>query len=123
MVFVVSKSINQLKDNNEGTVLRPEFLKNSAKDQTWKGTPSVSVMCRVYKGSVLEFYNTLALSYLIFWPQKQWVNSDMVVIADDEEESDHRFMTVLAQLPPYPTIYFEKKPKEPTFCSNWRREG
>jgi len=70
----------------------------------------------------MEFYNVFVPSYLMFWPVKQWVNSDMIVVLDDESESDHRIGTILGNLPPYPKVFYEKY-RPNTFCSNWRSEG
>jgi len=94
------------------------------KDNKWKNTPSLTILCRTYGGLTMELYNVLIVSYLLFWPNKQWTNSDFVLVFDDEKDMDHRFATVLANLPPYPRVYFEKYPrKEKTFCSDWRGEG
>ena len=82
---------------------------------------SLTIMCRLYHGSALEYYNVLAIGYNLFWP-RSWTNSDLVLVFDDESEIDHRFAVTLANLPPYPIIKFEKKPIEKTFCTDWRSE-
>ena len=84
--------------------------------------PSITLMCRLYHGSALEFYNQFLPGYHIFWP-KQWKNSELTLIFDEENEIDHRYAVILGNLPPYPNIYFEKRPSEQTFCSDNRREG
>ena len=89
----------------------------------WDDTPRVSVMCRLYDGSALEYYNVFHVSYLLFWPFDKWINSDVVIVFDDENEEQHRFGTILANMPPYPKIHYEKDPGGNIFCSNWRRSG
>lgn len=97
---------------------------NESNDLTWKNTPSLTILCRTYSGLTMELYNVLIVSYLLFWPYNDWKNSDLVLVFDDEKDMDHRFATVLANLPPFPRIFFEKHPrKEKTFCSDWRGEG
>lgn len=56
----------------------------------WQNTPRVTLMCRLYAGSALEYFNTFYLGYLLFWPARDWLNSDLVLIFDDESEADHR---------------------------------
>jgi hypothetical protein len=56
----------------------------------WKDVPSVTILCRIYSGSAMEFYNVFIVSYLLFWPYNSWRNSDIVAIMDDENEEDHR---------------------------------
>jgi hypothetical protein len=63
------------------------------------------------------------VGYHLFWPKEQWPNSDLVVVLDDENELDHRLGSVLANLPPYPKIHYEKMPTEQTFCPQDRRIG
>ena len=90
----------------------------------WSDTYSLSLLCRTYSGTAMELYNIFLVSYLLFWPFNEWKNSDVIVVFDDENELDHRMGTILANLPPYPKVFFEKYPrKEKTFCSNWRSEG
>lgn len=89
---------------------------------TSQDTPNLSLFVRLYSNSVMEYYNTLTISYLLFWPVKYWKNSDLVVVLDDESEMDHRMGTVLANLPPFPKVNFEKRPKD-TLCSGFRGEG
>ena len=93
------------------------------KCQAWSDAPSLSIMCRAYSGSVLEYYNVFLVGYHLFWPKEQWPNSDLVVVLDDENELDHRLGSVLANLPPYPKVHYEKMPTEQTFCSQDRRIG
>ena len=113
----------------------PDFKKENAKrskstidiidsnsNYVWSNTPDVTLMCRIYSESVMEFYNMFIISFLLFWPYRSWTNSKLVVVLDNESERDHRFGTILANLPPYPEIRFEDY-KSNTFCSNWRREG
>lgn len=93
-------------------------------DETpWNNTPSFSIIIRLYSGSVMELYNIFLMSYLLFWPIKKWSNSDLILVFDDESEKDHRIGSILANLPPYPLVYFEPKPKQRTFCSQFLREG
>ena len=80
-------------------------------------SPSITIMCRLYHGSAAEFYNMFLPGYHIFWP-KQWKNSELALIFDEENEIDHRYAVILGNLPPYPKIYFEKEPSEQTFCSD-----
>jgi len=82
---------------------------------------NLTILCRLYHGSALEYYNVFSVGYKIFWP-KLWTSSDLVLVFDDESEIDHRFAVTLANIPPYPKIKFEKKPSERTFC-DWRSEG
>ena len=89
----------------------------------WHDAPSLSIMCRGYHKSVMEFYNVFIVGYNLFWPKEQWSKSDLVFILDDDSELDHRLGTVLANLPPYPKVYFETIPKEETFCSGDRGDG
>ena len=89
----------------------------------WKDAPSLSLMCRAYSGSIMEYYNTFLVGYHLFWPKEQWPNSDLVVVLDGENEVDHRLGTVLANLPPYPKVFYEDFPEVETFCSNDRRTG
>ena len=93
------------------------------KSVVWNNAPSLSIMCRGYHGSVMEFYNIFLVGYNLFWPKDQWPNSDLVVVLDDDSELDHRLGTVLASLPPYPNVYFETIPQQETFCSGDRRAG
>ena len=71
-------------------------------------TPELTILCRIFSGSAMEFYNIFLVSYLLFWPYRSWLNSDLVVVLDKENSEDHRFGTILAQLPPFPKIKFEK---------------
>ena len=89
----------------------------------WKDAPSLSLMCRAYSGSVMEYYNTFLIGYHLFWPKEQWPNSDLVVVLDGENEVDHRLGTILANLPPYPKVFYEDPPKGQTFCAGERRVG
>lgn len=89
----------------------------------WKDAPNLTILCRAYAGSILELYNVFLVGYHLFWPIKQWKNSDLVIILDDENETDHRLATVLVNLPPYPKVLFEKYPSKNTFCSGDRRIG
>jgi hypothetical protein len=91
--------------------------------KAWRDAPSLSIMCRAYSGSILEYYNVFLVGYHLFWPKNQWTNSDLVVVLDDESELDHRMGSVLANLPPYPKVYYEKMPSEQTFCAQDRRIG
>ena len=88
----------------------------------WVNTPDVTILCRLYNGSVLEYYNIFSVSYLLFWPYQKWLNSKLVLVLDGETKDDSRMGTILANLPPYPEVHFEEY-KENTFCSDWRREG
>lgn len=106
---------NEIKSNRS---LEIEFSNYT----TLQTTPNFSLFVRLYSYSVMEYYNTLLISYLLFWPSKYWKNSDLVVVLDDESEMDHRMGTVLANLPPFPKVYFEKRPKD-TLCSGFRGEG
>ena len=92
-------------------------------EEIWNNTPSITIMCRLYGGAAFEYYNIFTVGYLLFWPYKKWANSEVAIIFDDENENDHMFGTILANLPPHPKIYFEKRPAVQTFCSGWRREG
>jgi hypothetical protein len=89
----------------------------------WKNAPSLSLLCRGYHKSVVEFYNVFLVGYNLFWPKEQWINSDLIVVLDDDSELDHRLGTVLANLPPYPNVYFETSPEEETFCPGNRGVG
>lgn len=102
---------------------KADRLGNEQESGVWKNTPNLAIMCRVYRGSAVEYYNTVYLSYLLFWPWKKWANSKLVLIFDDESEADHRYGTIFGNLPGSPQIHFEKKPKQKTFCTNWRSEG
>ena len=62
----------------------------------------------------MEFYNIFQMSYLLFWPYGQQKNSDLILVFDDENEQDHCTGT---------KVFFEKKPKKQTFCSDFQREG
>lgn len=86
-------------------------------------TPRLSIVCRIYGDSGIEYWTILAMSYLLFWPIHSWSNSDLVIVLDEESGSDHRLGTLLGNLPPYPIIRFEKKPPPNTLCSSWRNEG
>lgn len=101
----------------------PSISNSPDKEEVWSNTPSFSIVSRMYSGSVLEYYNIFSISYLLFWPIKSWTNSDLILIFDDESEKDHRLGTILANLPPYPIVYFEKRPEQQTFCSDFQREG
>jgi len=89
----------------------------------WNDAPSLTLICRAYKGSVLEYYNVFLIGYHLFWPKEQWPNSDLVLVLDEESELDQRLGTVIVNLPPYPKVYFEKIPDEETFCPQDRRIG
>jgi hypothetical protein len=89
----------------------------------WNDAPNLTILCRAYSGSIMELYNVFLIGYHLFWPKYQWLNSDLVVVLDDESELDHRLGTVLNNLPPYPKVYFEKVPQQETFCSDDRRAG
>lgn len=89
----------------------------------WSDAPDLTIICRAYSGSVMEFYNIFLVGYHLFWPHGQWPNSDVVVVLDEESELDHRLGTVLVNLPPYPKVYFEKIPQGEVFCSEDRRLG
>jgi len=91
--------------------------------QVWHDAPSLSIVCRTYANGVEELQGGFLLSYLLFWPIKQWPNVTVNLVFDDENIMDHQLGTVLAQLPPFPNIHYERKPIEPTFCSDWRSEG
>ena len=91
-------------------------------ENVWHDAPSLSILVRLYSGSAMEYYNVFVPGYLIFWPIKQWPNSDTVIVLDEENESDHRMGTILGNLPPYPRVYYEKY-RPNTFCTDWRREG
>lgn len=91
--------------------------------KAWPDAPDLAIICRAYSGSVLEFYNEFLIGYHLFLPKQQWPNSELVVVMDEESELDHRMATVLANLPPFPKIYFEKMPQGNVFCSNDRRMG
>ena len=80
----------------------------------WSDTPELTIFCRIYSGKTLEFYNTFLVSYLLFWPYRAWLNSDLVVVLDKENSDDHQFGTILAHLPPFPLIKFEEH--------DWRSE-
>ena len=88
----------------------------------WTDAPDLTIICRIFSGSAMEFYNIFLVSYLLFWPYRTWLNSDLVVVLDKENTEDHRFGTILAQLPPFPKIKFEDH-KVNTFCADWRSEG
>ena len=103
------------------TLVGPKTVR-TPQSSAWSDTPSVALMCRLYSGSVMEFYNIFVISYMLFWPHRTWLNSGVVVILDKESESDHRMGTVLSNLPPYPRVYYEEY-KANTFCSDWAREG
>ncbi|RNA41712.1 hypothetical protein BpHYR1_040508 [Brachionus plicatilis] len=130
--------IRSLSNQNGDLIVEKETIANLLGDQFQKtfsidtnaelpsfqsGSPDVTVLCRAYSGSVMEFYNMFYLSFLIFWPHKTWKNSDMVIVLDSENELDHRMGSVLAHLYPYPKVFFEKMPQKATFCSNWRNIG
>lgn len=89
----------------------------------WKDAPSISLMCRAYSGSIIEYYNIFLVGYHLFWPKEQWPNSELVVVLDDENELDHRLATILTNLPPYPRVFFEKPPNIDVFCKGDRRAG
>lgn len=88
----------------------------------WSSAPDITLICRLYSGSVLEFYNMFLVSYMLFWPYRTWTNTRLVVVLDKESDKDHRLATILANLPPYPIIHFEEY-KNNTYCSDWKREG
>lgn len=89
----------------------------------WNDAPNITLLCRAYSGRIMEFYNVFLVGYNLFWPKEQWPNSDLAVILDDDSELDHRLGTVLANLWPYPNVFFETIPEEETFCSGDRRTG
>jgi len=99
------------------------IMSKRPKIKVWKDAPDLTIMCRTYSGGIMEYYNTFLVGYHLFWPKEQWPNSDLVVVLDDENELDHRLGTVLANLPPYPKVYFEKIPEEETFCPENRGLG
>ena len=130
-----SKTFNEINNSfikktdyfNKLTYFMDNSTSNDTDDQNlseivWSNTPNVTLICRLYSGSVLEFYNIFIVGYFLFWPHKTWVNSKVVVVLDAESEQDHRLGTILANLPPHPEVFFEEY-KENTFCSNWKREG
>ena len=143
MVFIsISTFINYIQLNKQSNVIPNEnqntrhFIEskiggsaikitsvNKECKTVWNDAPSLSIMCRAYHKSVTEFYNVFLVGYNLFWPKEQWPNSDLVVVLDDDSELDHRLGTVLANLWPYPKVYFETVPEEETFCSEVRRFG
>lgn len=127
--LIGSISLNNSQNKPENKTLENKNIKkvshseNSKIEQdVWHDAPSLSILCRIYSGSAMEYYNVFVPSYLMFWPIKQWVNSDTILVLDDESESDHRMGTILGNMPPYPKVYYEKY-RPNTFCSNWRSEG
>jgi len=89
----------------------------------WYDAPDIGIVCRTYGERAAEAFNIFITSFFLFWPIDKWPNVEISLVFDDENPLDHRMATVLAHLPPYPNIYFEKKPIQKTFCSDWKREG
>lgn len=114
-------TIRNIKSISNKTNFSGRFVSGSP--VSWNDTPSFSIISRLYSGSVMEYYNIFSISYLLFWPIEKWKNSDLILVFDDENEQDHRMGTILANLPPYPFVYFEKRPGQQTFCSDFKREG
>ena len=79
-------------------------------------------MSNIWRKSIRSIQHVY-YKFFLFWPIDKWPNFEINLVFDDENPLDHRMATVLAHLPPYPNIYFEKKPTQKTFCSNWNREG
>ena len=75
------------KEQAKNSISNKASVENDAK---WLNTPRVTLMCRLYAGSALEYFNTFNVGYLMFWPMREWTNSDLVLIFDDENEADHR---------------------------------
>ena len=121
-VFFILKYVLNIEDKKETILLNSKNSNNN--NSKWANTPSFTLLCRTYSGTAMELYNILIVSYLLFWPFNEWQNSELTLVFDDEKDLDHRFATILANLPPYPNVFFEKYPrKKQTFCSDWRGEG
>lgn len=120
---ISSNTIHEIKSNIIESASDEECRLVNESCKKWADAPSLSIMCRAYSGSVLEYYNVFLVGYHLFWPRDQWPNSDLVVVLDDESELDHRLGSVLANMPPYPKVYYEKMPTEQTFCAKDRRIG
>ncbi len=109
--------------NKKPQIIQNLFMKKLNEESIWHDAPNISIVCRTYGERAAEIFNMFITSFLLFWPIKKWPNVEINLIFDDENPLDHRMATVLAHLPPYPNIYFEKKPTQKTFCSDWQREG
>lgn len=116
LTFMLSKS-------SEFMIKFSDSYRTDKQDNVWTDTPDLTIMTRLFSGGVMEYYTTFLVGYHLFWPTKYWKNSDLSVVFDYESEADHQLATVLGNLPPYPKVFFEKKPKVNTFCSGWRKEG
>ena len=120
---IIFSNSNHSKHSRHINHKKPSNHSKQGCKSIWKDAPSLSLMCRAYSGSIMEYYNIFLVGYHLFWPKEQWPNSELVVVLDDESELDHRLSTILENLPPYPKVFFEEQPKADMFCEGDRRAG
>jgi hypothetical protein len=96
-------------------------LNHTGSEETSK-LPSFSLVTRMWHGHAQDYFMTFALSHSLFWP-KTYTNSNVVVVLDDESDDDHYIGTLIANVPPFPSIVFETHPGKGVLCSDWRNEG
>ena len=70
-------------------------LSSSLPATAWTTLPSMSLMLRSYSGMMNEMH-LFHMLHLAFWP-RQYVQSDVVWVLDDESSTDHRLGSLIVQ--------------------------